>query len=220
MLYSWRQASMTTWAPSSVANSSTFSSSSRARPLKDSTNGFSQDEPGSIVGGGGAAHPVPVPQPGMSSGPLSMRRCSGAPRSATRRPRTPRTSLASQLRPDPHGQGLPGVLVGELHSFSLRRSAVSSNWKSRAQTWFGCSARRSSPLGGRVRLALQGGGRRRRSSRHRRQRLRDLRSCAIPGTPEDNWRSATDQRASANLALIISSEALSSVSLGAESGCS
>lgn len=48
MLYSIRQASTTTWASSSVANSSTLNSSSRTRLLKDSTNGFYHGEPGSM----------------------------------------------------------------------------------------------------------------------------------------------------------------------------
>jgi hypothetical protein len=56
-----------------------------------------------------------------------------------------------------------------LHSFSLLRSAVSSNWKSIAHTWFGRSARSSGPPpGGLVRLRLHDGGRRSPSSRHSR----------------------------------------------------
>ena len=42
------QASTTTWASSSVENSSTLNSSSRTRLLNDSTNGFSHGEPGSM----------------------------------------------------------------------------------------------------------------------------------------------------------------------------
>jgi hypothetical protein len=48
VLYSRRQASMTALASRRLPNSSMFRSSSRARPLKLSTKGFSHGVPGSM----------------------------------------------------------------------------------------------------------------------------------------------------------------------------
>lgn len=47
-LYSSRHASTTSWASSSVTNSSTLNGSSRTSLLNDSMNGFSHGEPGSV----------------------------------------------------------------------------------------------------------------------------------------------------------------------------
>src|SRR3954451_12999836 len=72
---------MTTTASARQLNCSTSSSSSRRRPLKDSTNGFCQGDPGSM-------NAVPAWRKrhqslsacAVSSGPLSQRTCAGAPR--------------------------------------------------------------------------------------------------------------------------------------------
>ena len=133
--------STTTCASSKLANSSTLSSSSRTRPLKLSTKGFSHGRSRLDVDRGRAGQPAAVPQaPAMSSGPLSMRRCRDAPPAATRASTTATTWSASQLRPTRFARASRVRSSTMFSSFSLRRSAVSSNWKSSAQTWLGRSA--------------------------------------------------------------------------------
>jgi len=100
--------------------------------------------------------------------PVSIRRCSGAPRLATSRSITWTTSSASHVRSTRIANASRVCSSTILSSFSLLWSAVSSNWKSSAQTWFGRSARNSSPVGPRRRLRLRAAGRRRPSSRHKR----------------------------------------------------
>src|SRR5918994_7811664 len=81
----------------------------------------------------------------ISSGPLSIRRCPGAPGGATSRSMMATTSSALQCRPTSVARASRVCSSTMLHSFSLLRSAVSSNWKSMAHTWFGRSARSSGP---------------------------------------------------------------------------
>ena len=79
------------------------------------------------------------------------------------------TSSAVQDRPTSMASASRVNSSTMLHSFSLLRSAVSSNWKSMAHTWFGSLGPQQRPApGGRVRLRLQGAGRRSPSSRHSR----------------------------------------------------
>jgi hypothetical protein len=71
---------------------------------------------------------------------------------------------------DAHRQRFAGVLVDDVRELKRRWSAVSSNWKSIAHTWFGRNARSRSLLSGRTRRRFQGrdGGRFRPSARHNR----------------------------------------------------
>src|SRR5829696_3395368 len=105
----------------------------------------------------------------ISSGPLSARRCAGAPRSATRASRTWTRSSAVQRRPTRIAIASRVCSSTMLASFNLLPSAVWSNSKSIAQTWLGRSARSRSavPVAMRRRLRERT-GRRRPSSRHSR----------------------------------------------------
>ena len=86
-LYSIRCCSANSLASANDANSSMFRNSSRSLPLNDSTNGFSQGEPGGMYS---VPDPLPVHHScsawAMNSGPLSIRRWVGAgycPRSSS-----------------------------------------------------------------------------------------------------------------------------------------
>lgn len=71
LLYSFLQSSMTTRASVSEPNSVMFNSSSRARPLNDSIQGFSHGEPGFEVDGAEPREPAPISQrPGDQCGPV------------------------------------------------------------------------------------------------------------------------------------------------------
>ena len=105
-------------------NSSTSSSSSRTREWKDSTNGFCHGEPGSMnaVAGLGALRTSRCSACAVSSGPLSQRRCSGAPRSrdeALER-RDDRVGVDAAL--DQHHQRLARELVDDVEQ--LQRPPV------------------------------------------------------------------------------------------------
>lgn len=97
--------------------------------------------------------PAPVPQGGGDElGAVVHAQVAGAPRVTTRASMTATTSAAVQVRPP--AWPAPRVCSSTtLNSFSLRWSAVSSNWNSRVHTWLGRSARnRGMPVSGRRRL--------------------------------------------------------------------
>ena len=104
------------------------SSSSRTREWKDSTYGFCHGEPGSM-------YTVPVLESShkprsawaVISGPLSIRRCSGAPRSATSRSSVATTMSASMPRATSITSDSRVNSSTMLSSFSARPSAVWSN---------------------------------------------------------------------------------------------
>ena len=97
----------------------------------------------------------------MSSGPLSILRRSGAPRCEARRSTTAATPSASMLRATCTARASRVSSSTVLSSLIRRPSAVSSNWKSNADTWFGRRARSLAavPSPGRRRLARRCGGR-------------------------------------------------------------
>src|SRR5262249_8699279 len=90
-----RYPSSSTAASLRLANTSRASSSSRSRPLNDSTYAFSQGLPGSMYS---VATPDRASQArtaaATNSGPLSLRKCAGAPRSRASRARAATTSAA------------------------------------------------------------------------------------------------------------------------------
>src|SRR3954447_1807497 len=106
---------MTTAASARQLNCSTSSSSSRRRPLKDSTNGFCQGEPGSM-------NAVPARRKrhqslsacAVSSGPLSQRTCAGAPRWWVRRSSTVTVWSESDAAGDVDRERFAGELVNDV----------------------------------------------------------------------------------------------------------
>ena len=110
-----RQPSVTTCASRRVPNSSMFNSSSRTRPLKLSTNGFSHGDARFDVAGGRAVQTAPVAQrPGDELGPVvhpQMRRRAplGDERVDDRD-----DIVGSAVASDAHGQRLAGVLVDDV----------------------------------------------------------------------------------------------------------
>lgn len=161
-----------TLASSSEWNSSMASSSSRSLPLKDSTSALCQGDTGSMN-----TDPVELNlhQSAIAlqviSGPLSIRMNTGCPRTATSRSRM-RTRWSPVI--DRFTSMTSAVLVNSsvtLRTFSTRPSAVWSNAKSNAHTWFGNCARSRSPgvveVPTRARLRRETLTRR-PSSRHRR----------------------------------------------------
>src|SRR5919199_999607 len=96
---------MTTLASARQENCSTSSSSSRTRPLNDSTYGFCQGAPGSMNADSAAVKRHQSRSAlAVNSGPLSQRTCAGAPRSLAEAP-----SLAAPLR-DPQAFLAPQAL--------------------------------------------------------------------------------------------------------------
>ena len=149
VLYSIRQSSMSTCASSRLSNCSTARNSSRNRPLNDSTNGFSHGAPGSMSAAGGAGEPAPVAQRvGRELGSIIATDVPPAPSRAGRRSgRAWRRWHRPLMRLAATTASASRVCSSTmLSSFRTRPSAVWSNWKSSAQTWFGHSAR--SPPGG------------------------------------------------------------------------
>jgi hypothetical protein len=105
----------------------------------------------------------------MSSGPLSHAQVFGRAAGGDEPLDDGYDVIGAAVPADVGGECLAGVFVDDVAQLQPPRSAVSSNWKSMAHTWFGRSARSSGPPpGGRVRLRLQDGGRRSPSSRHSR----------------------------------------------------
>ncbi len=168
VLYSILCCSANTFASGNDANSSIFKNSSLSRLLNDSTNGFSQGEPGGMYS---APDPLPVHQPcnawAMNSGPLSIRRWVGAGYCLRSSSIESITSIALHRLPTRIARHMRLYSSTILSNFSLRPSIVWSNWKSIAHTWCGYSALSSplEPSAGRERFCLRGRGLWRPSSR-------------------------------------------------------
>ena len=170
MLYSVRQLSTTTWASSREPNSSTLSNSSRTRPLRLSTKGFSYGEPSSmwVVTVPFIRHQSRRPQ-AMKLGTVVHAQKAGRSPGGDEGFEDRHQLVGVAGAADTHGQGLAGVLVDDVEQLQPAVVGGLVELEVEAQTWLGRSARRRvPPFSGRRRLRLRGTGRRRPSERHSR----------------------------------------------------